>query len=157
MGYKFVFGIEDKPKFHSEVAIFSESLVEYLGEDDEICVVICNKDEELSKDLKKIGEVYEGKLRFLYGRNYRDNILDYTNNSIQPGMNKIEALKIISENCEEDDMIIHTDSDLFLYKEFNKECIPDKDTLSWNWIINDSLKNNRRKYPFFTFLVISHF
>ena len=41
MGYKFVFGIEDKPKFHSEVAIFAESLVEYLESGDEICVVIC--------------------------------------------------------------------------------------------------------------------
>ena len=151
MGYKFVFGIEDKPKFHSEVAIFSESLVEYLGEDDEICAVICNNDEELSKDLKRIGKVYGSKLRFLFGSNFRHNILDYTNRSINPGMNKLEALKQVSFYCEEDDIVIHTDSDLFLYKKFNKKCIPKKDTLSWNWIIYDSLKSTKHRYPFFTF------
>ena len=77
MGYKFTFGIEDKPKFHSEVAIFSESIVEYLGEDDEICAVICNNDEELSNDLKKIGEVYEGKLRFLFPINIAGHKIEW--------------------------------------------------------------------------------
>ena len=150
MGYKFVFGIEDKPKFHSEVAIFAESLAEYLESGDEICVVICG-DVELSNDLVRIGEVYEGKLRFLFGNNFRDNILDYTNNSINPGMNKIEALRVVSSYCEEEDMIIHTDSDLFLYKKFNKKCIPKKDTLSWNWIIGEDSKNRKDRSPFFTY------
>ena len=150
MGYKFVFGIEDKPKFHSEVAIFAESLAEYLESGDEICVVICGE-VELSNDLIRIGEVYEGKLRFLFGNNFRDNILDYTNNSINPGMNKIEALRVVSSYCEEEDMIIHTDSDLFLYKKFNKKCIPKKDTLSWNWIIGEDSKNRKDRSPFFTY------
>ena len=151
MGYKFVFGIEDRPKFHSEVAIFSESLVEYLGEDDEICVVICNDNKEISNDLKKIGEIYKDKLIFLIGRNFRSNILDYTNYTINPGMNKIEALKVVSSYCKDDDMIIHTDSDLFLYKKFNKKCIPKKDTLSWNWIIEEDGKNRKNRSPFFTY------
>ena len=151
MGYKFTFGIEDKPKFHSEVVIFTESLIEYLGKDDKICVVVCNNKKELSDDLKRIGKVYGNKLKFLFGSNFRYNILDYTNSTINPGMNKLEALKQVSFYCQEDDMVIHTDSDLFLYKEFNRECIPNKDTLSWNWIINDSLKNTKHRYPFFTF------
>ena len=151
MGYKFVFGIEDRPKFHSEVAIFTESLIEYLENDDEICVVVCNDNEEISNDLKRIGEVYKDKLTFLIGRNFRSNILDYTNYSINPGMNKIEALKVVSSYCKDDDMIIHTDSDLFLYKKFNKKCIPKKDTLSWNWIIGEDSKNRKDRSPFFTY------
>ena len=151
MGYKFVFGIEDKPKFYSEVAIFTESLIGYLENDDEICVVISNDNEEISNDLKKIGEIYKDKLIFLIGRNFRGNILDYTNYTINPGMNKIEALKVVSSYCKDDDMIIHTDSDLFLYKKFNKKCIPKKDTLSWNWIIEEDSKNRKDRSPFFTY------
>ena len=147
-GRIFTFAIEDEPKFHSEAAIFVESLIEYLEKDDEICIVVCNDFEELSDELKIIGKVYGNKLRFLFGHNWRNKTLDYPQKSSNPGMNKLEALKRVSYYCEEGDMIIHTDSDLFLYKEFNKRAIPNKDTLSWNWIIANDID---RDAPFFTY------
>ena len=131
---KFVIGIEDRPEHHYQSAIFAESLAKHLSPGDEIFVVVCNDGRPLSNELETLFDVYQDNVRCLFGRAFSNIPCDALSGSCNPAMNKIEALNVVGDHCQDTDMVILTDADVFLYREFNPRCIPTKNTLAANEI-----------------------
>lgn len=131
---KFTIGIEDTPQFHYQAAIYVESLAKHLPPGDEIYVVVCNDSRPLSPVLKNFFDVYQDKVKYFPGRQLSRIPCDAHSGEFYPPMNKAEALNVIGDHCQPTDMIVLTDADLFLYKNFDLDCIPRRNTLSSNWI-----------------------
>lgn len=59
---RFVFGVEDRPYFHWQLAILFESMVGQLPDGWDVTAVVCNDDVPISDDLTRIGRTYGVRL-----------------------------------------------------------------------------------------------
>jgi hypothetical protein len=136
---RFVFGIEDKPYFHWQLAILFESLVGQLESGWDITVVVCNDHREFSAALARLIAVYG--VRALTGANHaHSHTIDFAAGvGGYVALNRVEALKAIAAHVEADDLICLMDTDLFLYGDLRPELFPAGDAVASNAIINDRL------------------
>jgi hypothetical protein len=135
----FVIGVEDKPYFWWQTAIFLESFSGKLPQGWRTLVVVCNSGEPISGDLQAILDRYETDVA--QGTNYtRTHKLDIGHDGGQfySPLNRIEALSVASRNVDDDDIICLLDSDTFIYGEINTEIMPSGCAAARNWHIEDS-------------------
>lgn len=136
---RFVFGIEDKPYFHWQLAILFESLVGQLMTGWDITVVVCNDHKSLSRELIQLLDVYG--VRALTGDNHaHSHKIDFSaGTGGYVALNRVEALRAIANLVEPDDVICLMDTDLFLYGEMQTDLFPKGNALVSNIIIMDKL------------------
>ena len=136
---RFVFGIEDRPYFHWQLAILFESLVGQLGRGWDINVVVCNDHKNFSPELARLIKVYG--VHAVTGDNHAfSHQIDF---SEQAGgyvaLNRVEALKTIAPYVEPQDVICLMDTDLFLYGDLPADLFPTGNALVANEILEDRL------------------
>ena len=130
----FVIGVEDRPYFWWQTAIFLESLRGKLPSGWRPLVVVCNNEAELSTDLKQILEHFRAD--YALARNHANSYrLDIGKDGGQhhAAMNRIEALSVAGEHVPSTDLICLLDSDIFLYRELNLGVLPKRCAASRNW------------------------
>ena len=140
IGMTFVIGIEDKPYFWWQTAIFLESLKGKLPPGWQTLVVVCNNGEPISKELRHILLRYE--TRFAEATNHaKTNRLDIGNNGGEyyAALNRVEALSAASRHVDDGDMICLTDSDIFFYRDLNVEIMPVRCAATKNWHVDTDL------------------
>lgn len=132
---KFVVGIEDTPYFHWQLPILCESFCRQLPPGWEILVVVCNDHEPLSETLQHIVQTYP--VRYLTGADHPSNEnMDFAGGGDRyVPINRIEALNIIADHLNEDDMVCLMETDIFLYRELNPSLFPQQNALCSNWLI----------------------
>jgi hypothetical protein len=136
---RFVFGIEEKPCFYWQLAIFFESLVGQLAAGWDITVVVCNDDAELSPELRKLLDLYG--VRAITGTNHAcSHDIDFAagRGGYAP-LNRVEALKAIAPYVEPDDVVCLMDTDLFLCGNLNAELFPAGNAMAFSEIMADPL------------------
>ena len=136
---RFVFGIEDRPYFHWQLAILFESLVGQLAPGWDINVVVCNDHKDFSAELARLIKVYG--VHAVTGDNHAfSHKIDF---SEQAGgyvaLNRVEALKAIAPYVEPQDVICLMDTDLFLYGDLRADLFPTGNALAANEILEDRL------------------
>jgi hypothetical protein len=136
---RFVFGIEDKPYFHWQLAILFESLVGQLATGWDITVVVCNDHQVFSAELARLIDVYG--VRAITGENHgHSHAIDFS--AHQGGyvaLNRVEALKAMAAHVAADDLVCLMDTDLFLYGDLQPELFPAGNAMAASNIINDKL------------------
>jgi len=134
---RFVFGIEDRPYFHWQLAILFESLVGQLPDGWDVIVVVCNDDEPISDDLAKITATYG--VRVLTGTSLGDrhNIDFASGGERYVPMNRVEALSVIRHVVEPDDVVCLMDTDVFLYGNLQDHLFPTGNAMARNWIVSE--------------------
>ena len=139
-GTTIVIGIEDKPYFWWQTAIFLESFSDKLPADGQTMVVVCNSGEPMSAELRNILANYETE--FAEGTNHaKTHRLDIGHDGGQfyAALNRVEALSVAAEHVDDDAMICLLDSDIFLYGDLNIEIIPTRCAAPRNWHIEKDL------------------
>lgn len=136
---RFVFGIEDKPYFHWQLAILFESFVGQLATGWDITVVVCNDHTKFSTELTKILTVYGAHA--ITGINHaHSHKIDFSSgDGGYVALNRVEALKVIATQVEPDDIVCLMDTDLFLYGDMRDDLFPTGNAMASNNIINDRL------------------
>jgi hypothetical protein len=132
----FVIGIEDKPYFWWQTAIFLESLEGKLPAGWRTFVVVCNNGRPVSPDLRKILVLYG--TAYCTGTNHADtNRIDVGVNGgeCHAALNRVEALSAAGKAVGSDELLCLLDSDIFLYGELNLQVMPHRCALSRNWHI----------------------
>ncbi|WP_374619698.1 PqqD family peptide modification chaperone [Devosia sp.] len=132
----FVIGIEDKPYFWWQAAIFLESLEGKLPAGWRPFVVICNNGRPVSPELRKILECYGTE--FCTGTNHAEtNRIDVGLNGgeCHAALNRVEALAAAGRTVGSGELVSVLDSDIFLYGDLNLQVMPTKCALSRNWHI----------------------
>lgn len=135
----FVIGIEDKPYFRWQTALFLESFSGKLPPGSQTLVVVCNDGEAISDELAQILACYGTK--FAKARNHaKSHPLDAgaEAGSHHGALNRIEALSVAAGYADDDDIICLLDSDTFLYRDLNLEILPEGCALPWNWHIDQT-------------------
>ncbi|MEM7584914.1 MAG: PqqD family protein [Acidobacteriota bacterium] len=132
----FVFGVEDRPYFHWQLAIFFESLVGQLPAGWSTVVVVCNGHREVSTELTRIAETYGAVL--LTGESLGDrHDLDFSGGGERyVPLNRVEALAVVAGHVAPDDVVCLMDTDLFLVGELRSELFPSGNAMAENWIIS---------------------
>lgn len=132
----FVIGIEDKPYFWWQTAIFLESFRGKLPAGWRTFVVVCNNGEELSSDLKRILERY-GTAYARATNHANTHRIDIGKNGgeCHAALNRVEALSVAGKSVGDKDLICLLDSDIFLYGELNSEIMPNGCAAARNWHI----------------------
>ena len=132
---RFVQGIEDRPYFHWQVAIFLESMVGQLPQGWDIVYVVCNNHQHISAELQHIFATYG--VRYFTGASPADNHdIDFAGGGDRyVPMNRVEALNVIRRHCAPDDVICLMDSDIFLYGALSPSLFPTGNAMTKNWII----------------------
>lgn len=136
---RFVFGIEDKPYFHWQLAILFESLAGQLRDGWDITVVVCNDHAVLSLELTRLLDVYG--VRAIRGTNHAHSLdIDYAGGrgGYAP-LNRVEALRAIAGHVEADDVVCLMDTDVFLVGELREDLFPRGNALASNNIVGDRL------------------
>jgi hypothetical protein len=136
----FVIGIEDKPYFWWQTAIFLESFSGKLPAGWQTHVVVCNDDAPLSPALRDIFSTYD--TRHSQSTNHAvTHRIDVGHKGGQPyaALNKLEALRVASQNIDPEDMICLIDSDMFLYGDIPLEIMPTRCALAKSWHVNADL------------------
>ncbi len=131
-----VIGVEDKPYFWWQTAIFLESFSGKLPAGWKTLVVVCNSGAPISENLKAILTRYD--TMFAEGENRADrDPLDIGRNGGEcySALNRIEALSVASEHVRDDDVICLLDSDIFLYGPLNEDIMPTGCAAPKNWHI----------------------
>ncbi len=136
---RFVFGIEDKPYFHWQLAILFESLIGRLATGWDITVVVCNDHQRFSTELSRLVEIYG--VRAVTGANHaHSHEIDFSARSGgYVALNRVEALKVIADHVAPDDIVCLMDTDLFLYGELRADLFPTGNAMAANEIIGDRL------------------
>ncbi len=136
----FVIGIEDKPFFWWQTAIFLESLSGKLPEGWRILVVVCNGGEPLSDELRNILDSYETTYEEArnHAKLYRLDVGD-ENGEFYAAVNRVEALSVAAGLVDDGDMICLLDSDTFVYGDLNIEIMPKQCAAPRNWHIEQDL------------------
>lgn len=131
---KFVVGIEDYPYFHWQLPILCESLSR-LPSGWELLVVVCNNHAPLSDTLQHIFDTYQ--VRYVTGSDHPSNEnMDFADGGDRyVPINRIEALNVIADHIDEDDMVCLMETDIFLYRELNPSLFPQHNALTPNWLI----------------------
>jgi hypothetical protein len=135
----FVIGIEDKPYFCWQVAIFLESFRGKLPPGWQTLVVVCNSGGPISDEMKHVLASYETK--FAQATNHVEkHPLDVGSeaDSHYSALNRIEALATAARHVGDDDMICLLDSDTFLYRELNLDLTPSRCAAPWNWHVDQA-------------------
>lgn len=132
----FVIGIEDKPYFWWQTAIFLESFRGKLPAGWRTFVVVCNNGEELSSDLKRILERY-GTAYVQETNHANTHRIDIGKNGgeCHSALNRVEALSAAARSIGDQDLICLLDSDIFLYGELNLDIMPKGCAAARNWHI----------------------
>ena len=133
----FVIGVEDKPYFRWQTAVFLESFVGKLPVGWQTLVVVCNNGEPLSEELGQILSSYG--VKFAEARNHsKAHPLDAGSEagSLHGALNRIEALSAASRFVDDDDIICLLDIDTFLYRDLNPDIMPRRCALPRNWHID---------------------
>lgn len=137
-GTTFVIGVEDKPFFWWQTAIFLESLKDKLPEGWQSLVVVCKNQEPISDELRSILSTYETD--FVRGTNHaQSNPIDigWKGGNSYAALNRIEALSKAAERVDDGDMICLLDSDTFLYRDINFDIMPKRCAAPRNWHIEN--------------------
>lgn len=134
---RFVFGIEDVPYFHWQLAILFESLVGQLPDGWDVTVVVCNDEAPISDELMKI--VSEYGVRIMTGTSLADrHSLDFAGGGDRyVPMNRVEALSVIRQIVEPEDVVCLLDTDVFLYGNLQEQLFPTGNAMARNWIISE--------------------
>jgi len=139
-GTVFVIGIEDKPYFWWQTAIFLESFRGKLPRGWRTLVVVCNDGNPLSDDLNRIVSSYGTEVAV--GKNH-DHMgrIDAGDKGGQgySALNRIEALAIASGHVNDADILCLLDSDIFLFGDLNTEIMPSGCAAPRNWHIAKDL------------------
>jgi hypothetical protein len=133
----FVIGIEDKPYFRWQAAIFLESLHGKLPPGWNTLVVVCNNREPISAELRRVLDNYD-TLTVQASNHARRFPLDAGNDdgAYHGALNRVEALAAAAQHVADDGMIYLLDSDTFVYRELNAAIMPKQTGLAWNWHVD---------------------
>ncbi|MEM1182622.1 MAG: PqqD family protein [Acidobacteriota bacterium] len=131
----FVFGVEDRPYFHWQLAILFESLVGQLPAGWSTVVVVCNSHRDISAELAHIAEVYGVLL--LTGESLGDrHQLDFADGGERyVPLNRVEALAVVSKHVAPEDVVCLMDTDTFLVGDLREDLFPTGNAMAKNWII----------------------
>jgi hypothetical protein len=135
-GTVFVLGVEDKPYFWWQIAIFLESLRGKLPAGWRPFIVVCNDGQPLSDELANILSSYGAG--FAQGRNFaHTHRLDvgWKGGSCYSALNRVEALAVAANQIHGDDLICLLDSDIFLYGDVKLDLMPQRCAAPRNWHI----------------------
>lgn len=134
---RFVFGIEDRPYFHWQLGILFESMVGQLAEGWDITVVVCNDGEPVSGELAQIVETYGVRLLTGTSLGDRHNIDFASGGERYVPMNRVEALSVIRDHVDPDDVVCLMDTDVFLYGNLQEHLFPKGNAMARNWIVSE--------------------
>lgn len=132
----FVTGIEDKPYFWWQVAIFLESFRGKLPRGWRVLVVVSNNHRPISDPLAAIFDRYQTD--YLTATNYAETHkldIGWRGGEHHAALNRIEALAVASKVVNESDMICLLDTDIFVYSDLNLDIIPNHCAVPRNWHI----------------------
>jgi hypothetical protein len=134
---RFVFGIEDRPYFHWQLAILFESLSGQLPNGWDVTVVVCNDHADLSAVLERLFDIYG--VRALTGLNHaHSHDIDLSaGHGGYAMLNKVEALKTVGAYVEADDIVCLMDTDLFLVGDLQQDLFPAENSLAANRTIGE--------------------
>jgi hypothetical protein len=134
---RFVFGVEDIPYFHWQLAVLFESLSGQLPHGWDVTVVVCNDHAQLSEGLEHLISAYG--VAALTGLNHsHSHDIDFSAGRGGYAMlNKVEALKAIAPYVEAGDVVCLMDTDVFLVGDLNQDLFPACDALAANQIIGE--------------------
>lgn len=136
---RFLFGVEDRPYFHWQLAILFESLAGQLEPGWDITVVVCNDHRPVSPQLARLFERY-GVRAFTGENRAHSHEIDFSaHQGGYAALNRVEALKVMAGHVAPDDVVCLMDTDLFLYGPLQPELFPDGNAMAWNGIIADGL------------------
>jgi hypothetical protein len=134
---RFVFGIEDIPYFHWQLAILFESLSGQLPSGWDITVVVCNDHAGLSAGLERLVDVY-GVHTLTGGNHAHSHDIDFSAGRGGYAMlNKVEALNTVAAHVEADDIVCLMDTDVFLVGELDPDLFPARNALAANKTIGE--------------------
>lgn len=132
---RFVQGIEDRPYFHWQLAVFLESTVGQLPPGWDVVVVVCNNHQPISEELQNVFCAY-GVTHFTGASPADNHDIDFAGGGDRyVPMNRVEALNVMRQHCAPDDVICLMDSDLFLYGDLKPSLFPSGNAMTKNWII----------------------
>ncbi len=134
---RFVFGIEDTPYFHWQLAILFESMAGQLPDGWDVTVVVCNDGAQVSDDLAQILATYGVRLRTGVSLADRHNIDFASGGERYVPMHRVEALSVIRGEVEPDDVVCLMDTDVFLYGNLQEHLFPTGNAMARNWIISE--------------------
>lgn len=136
---RFVFGVEDRPYFHWQLAILFESLQGQLPAGWDITVVVCNDRADFSDELARLLDVYG--VQSIAGTNHtHSHAIDYaTGHWGYSALNRVEALRTIAAYVEGDDVVCLMDTDLFLFGRLREDLFPAGNAMASNNIVGDRL------------------
>lgn len=136
----FAIGIEDKPYFWWQTAIFLESFRGKLPAGWQTYVVVCNNGETISSELRNILHRYDTK--FAQATNHaRSHRIDIGHNGGEcyAALNRVEALSVVSDKIDPSGMICLLDSDVFLYGDLQLDIMPAGCAMARNWHIEHDM------------------
>ena len=132
---RFVQGIEDRPYFHWQLAVFLESTVGQLPPGWDVVVVVCNNHQPISEELQTVFTAY-GVTHFTGASPADNHDIDFAGGGDRyVPMNRVEALNVMRQHSAPDDVICLMDSDLFLYGNLKPTLFPSGNAMTKNWII----------------------
>ena len=132
----FAIGIEDKPYFWWQTAIFLESFRGQLPAGWQTFVVVCNNGETISSELRNILDKYD--TRFAQSTNHaKANRIDVGHNGGEcyAALNRVQALSAVADKIDPSGMICLLDSDVFLYGGLQLDIMPMNCAMARNWHI----------------------
>ncbi|MCR9138470.1 MAG: PqqD family protein [Alphaproteobacteria bacterium] len=136
----FVIGIEDKPYFWWQTAIFLESFRGKLPLGWKTYVVVCNNRHPISHELQAIFDAYETD--FDVATNHaQTNLIDVGNKGgeCHAALNRVEALAVAGQTVGKSELIALLDSDIFLYGDLNLDIMPNGCAMPRNWHIEKDI------------------
>lgn len=136
---RFVFGIEDKPYFHWQLAILFESMVGQLAPGWDITVIVCNDHGPVSDELERVLRTYG--IRGITGQNHaHSHKIDFSaHDDGYVALNRVEALRVIAPYLDAEDVVCLMDTDLFLYGDLQVDLFPAHNAMAASQIIADKL------------------
>jgi len=136
----FVIGIEDKPFFRWQTAIFLESFRGKLPVGWKTFVVVCNDHKPLSDDLRAIFNAYDVDHDVTTNHAATSRIdVGRDGGECYAALNRIEALSVAGRRVGASELICLLDSDIFLYGDLNLEIMPQGCAMPRNWHIEKDL------------------
>ena len=132
----FAIGIEDKPYFWWQTAIFLESFRGKLPDGWRTFVVVCNNGDELSPELKRILERYG--TAYAQATNHANTYpidIGKDGGECHAALNRVEALSVAARSVGDEDLICLLDSDIFLFDGINTEIMPKGCAAARSWHI----------------------
>jgi len=136
---RFVFGVEDRPYFHWQLAILFESLQGQLPAGWDITVVVCNDHVDFSAEMARLLDVY-GVQSIASTNHAHSHAIDYAaGRGGYAALNRVEALRAIAAHVDGDDVVCLMDTDLFLFGSLREDLFPVRNAMASNNIVGDRL------------------